>query len=72
VAQMEDDLALIAGGLTEGQRVVVDGQYRLEDGTKISIATNAPAGGPGATGRGGRGGGTNQPSTKQMPKAPGS
>jgi multidrug efflux system membrane fusion protein len=66
VAQMEDGLALIAGGLTEGQPVVVDGQYRLEDGSKLSVSTNS-AGGVGRGGRRGGGGPTNQPSAALFP-----
>ena len=64
VAKMQDDWALISQGLTNGQEVVVDGQYRLEDGTKVLIEDNGAAGG-GGSGRGNRrggGGGTNQSS----------
>ncbi len=35
VAQTEDGLALVDQGLQAGERVVVDGQYRLEPGSKI-------------------------------------
>ncbi len=35
-AMMEDGVAAIASGLMPGQRVVVDGQYRLTDGAKIA------------------------------------
>jgi multidrug efflux system membrane fusion protein len=42
VAQIDAGYALIDRGLTPGQQVVVDGQYKLEDGSKVSI-TAAPA-----------------------------
>jgi multidrug efflux system membrane fusion protein len=75
VAQMQDDLALIASGLTEGQKVVADGQYRLEDGSKIRIEqTNQLSGSTGASSRGerrGAGGGTNQPPANPPPKETG-
>jgi multidrug efflux system membrane fusion protein len=54
VALMEDGLALIETGLKAGEEVVVDGQYKLQDGSKIRTAApgNAgkgpvPAGAPG-------------------------
>jgi multidrug efflux system membrane fusion protein len=75
VAQMQGDLALVSKGLSEGQRVVADGQYRLEDGAKIRVEeTNEPAGSPGALGRGnrrGNGGATNQTPANQQPKPTG-
>jgi multidrug efflux system membrane fusion protein len=42
VASMQDGLAVINKGLTVGEKVVVDGQYRLTEGAKIR-ASNAPA-----------------------------
>jgi len=42
VAQIEDGMALIDEGLTNGQQVVVDGQYRLQAGSKVRTGTNAP------------------------------
>jgi membrane fusion protein, multidrug efflux system len=50
VAQIDSGMALIDKGLTVGQQVVVDGQYKLEDGSKVGIAPGArggrrPAGG---------------------------
>jgi len=51
VAQVGQELALIESGLSPGQRVVVDGQYKLQPGSKIKPAesvsdetssTNAP------------------------------
>lgn len=37
VSQIQDGVALIESGLTAGERVVVDGQYRLRPGSKISV-----------------------------------
>lgn len=37
VAQIADGQALIDSGLEAGERVVVDGQYKLQPGTKITI-----------------------------------
>jgi multidrug efflux system membrane fusion protein len=37
VAETEDDLAVIAKGVSAGEQIVVDGQYRLQQGTKVSI-----------------------------------
>jgi multidrug efflux system membrane fusion protein len=37
VAESEDGLAVIDKGLAAGERVVVDGQYRLEQGTKVAV-----------------------------------
>jgi membrane fusion protein, multidrug efflux system len=42
VAGMQDGLAIIAKGIAAGDKVVVDGQYRLSDGARIRIDT-APA-----------------------------
>jgi multidrug efflux system membrane fusion protein len=51
VAQMQEPWALISDGLTAGETVVVEGQYRLEDGSKVRIeAANPPAASPGAAG----------------------
>jgi multidrug efflux system membrane fusion protein len=53
VGQVQDNEALITDGLTAGQKVVVDGQYKLQPGAKIIIqpsdASHAAggAGGPG-------------------------
>ncbi|HEV2676271.1 MAG TPA: efflux RND transporter periplasmic adaptor subunit [Aliidongia sp.] len=44
VAQTQGNQALIDKGLTVGEQVVVDGQYRLQTGSKIEVATpDAPA-----------------------------
>jgi multidrug efflux system membrane fusion protein len=67
VAKMQDDWALISQGLTNGQDVVVDGQYRLEDGTRVKVDDSGQAGGggPGRGNRRGAGGGTNRPPGNQ-------
>ncbi|WP_377811808.1 efflux RND transporter periplasmic adaptor subunit (plasmid) [Azospirillum sp. A29] len=48
VARQEETKAIVEEGLTPGERVVVDGQYRLQPGSKIRIvepiASAAPAG----------------------------
>ena len=44
VAQIEDGLALIDDGLQDGEEVVVDGQYKLQGGSKVVIS-NPPGGG---------------------------
>ena len=38
VAATQDGLAVISRGLNAGERVVVEGQYRLTDGAKVKIA----------------------------------
>jgi membrane fusion protein, multidrug efflux system len=43
VAGMQDDLAIVDNGLAAGEKIVVDGQYRLSDGTPIKIDTTPPA-----------------------------
>jgi multidrug efflux system membrane fusion protein len=53
-----DDI-VIEKGIQPGDRVVTEGQLRLEDGTRVQIAdaNGTPAGGrEGRSGRGGRGG----------------
>ncbi|MDB6118853.1 MAG: efflux transporter periplasmic adaptor subunit [Verrucomicrobiaceae bacterium] len=42
VEQFEDGLALIQEGLNEGERVVVDGQYRLQPGSRVKTAGGKP------------------------------
>jgi multidrug efflux system membrane fusion protein len=37
VSRTVDSIAVIASGLREGQRVIVDGQLRLVAGSKVSI-----------------------------------
>ena len=43
VAQIQDGLAVIDQGLAAGQRVVVDGQYKLRPGLKVAEAPRAAA-----------------------------
>ncbi|MDP3295599.1 MAG: MdtA/MuxA family multidrug efflux RND transporter periplasmic adaptor subunit [Nevskia sp.] len=44
VARSENGTALIAKGLNDGDRIVVEGQYRLQPGSKIRLASDpAPA-----------------------------
>lgn len=43
VAETENDLAAVSKGLSAGEQIVVDGQYRLQQGTKVSILPPAPA-----------------------------
>jgi multidrug efflux system membrane fusion protein len=52
VGQIDQNEALIDSGLNEGERVVVDGQYKLQPGSKIKPAEAArPAGAGSATNR---------------------
>jgi multidrug efflux system membrane fusion protein len=46
VETTQDDLAVIAQGLSAGERVVVDGQYRLTDGAKVKIAASQASASP--------------------------
>jgi len=44
LAQLQDGIAVIASGLEANERVVVDGQYRLKPGTKVTeVARGASA-----------------------------
>jgi multidrug efflux system membrane fusion protein len=43
VASRQDGIAVIAEGLAAGERVVLDGQYRLANDAKVRIETAAPA-----------------------------
>jgi multidrug efflux system membrane fusion protein len=47
VASMQDGLAVISKGLTAGEKVVVDGQYRLTEGARVNPTAAAA---PGAAG----------------------
>jgi multidrug efflux system membrane fusion protein len=49
VGQQSDTVAVIDSGLSAGQQVVLQGGSRLSDGSKVSIATPAPAAGADAT-----------------------
>ena len=40
VEMTQDELAVIGQGLSAGERVVVDGQYRLTNGAAIKITSN--------------------------------
>ena len=42
VASMQDGLAVITKGLTVGEQVVVDGQYRLTEGARVNPSKAAP------------------------------
>jgi membrane fusion protein, multidrug efflux system len=42
VASMQDGLAVISKGLTVGEKVVVDGQYRLTEGARVNPSKAAP------------------------------
>lgn len=45
VSQTDQDLAVIKKGLSAGERIVVDGQYRLDQGTKVAIQPAAGSSG---------------------------
>jgi multidrug efflux system membrane fusion protein len=45
VARSDDQIAVISAGVTPGDRVVTDGQFRLAPGAKV-LVKNAPGGGP--------------------------
>lgn len=45
VAQIDAGFALIDQGLSPGEQVVVDGQYKLQNGSRVTTAPNTPAGG---------------------------
>jgi len=42
VASMQDGIAVISKGLNVGEKVVVDGQYRLTEGAKVRISEPTP------------------------------
>jgi membrane fusion protein, multidrug efflux system len=42
VAAVQDGIAVIGKGLSPGERVVVDGQYRLTNGARVKVETKAP------------------------------
>ena len=54
VARTENGTALIASGLNDGERIVTDGQYRLQPGSKIREARDEPAAAAAAEPAGGR------------------
>lgn len=59
VERTANGLSVIASGLSEGERVVSDGQSRLTPGAPVDLrnAKDSAGGGGGGAGRGGRGGG---------------
>jgi membrane fusion protein, multidrug efflux system len=44
VASVQDGIAVITKGLSPGERVVVDGQYRLTEGARVKILPARPTG----------------------------
>src|SRR5215471_467780 len=48
VASIQDGIAVVTKSLTPGERVVVDGQYRLTDGARVNPAASSNS--PGAAG----------------------
>jgi multidrug efflux pump subunit AcrA (membrane-fusion protein) len=42
VERTQDDVAVLAGGLKPGDRVVTDGQLRLSPGAKVVIRRDTP------------------------------
>ena len=53
VLRSTDSLSILSGGVTEGQRVVTDGQLRLTDGVRVAIRGEDRAGGRGDSSAGG-------------------
>ena len=53
VATIQDGTAIIDAGLVAGQQVVLDGQYKIKSGTKVTGA--APTATPGASAASGAG-----------------
>jgi multidrug efflux system membrane fusion protein len=59
VGRMEDGLALIESGLQSGERIVIDGQHRLQAGSRVrtgegsKASAGAPSGAAAATAGGG-------------------
>jgi membrane fusion protein, multidrug efflux system len=47
VAAIQDGIAVVSKGLTPGERVVVDGQYRLTQGARVKILAARPSGAAG-------------------------
>jgi multidrug efflux system membrane fusion protein len=50
VAQIDAGFALIDHGLAPGEQVVVDGQYKLQAGSRVTAAPGQGSGGPGKSG----------------------
>ncbi len=47
VAAIQDGIAVVSKGLTPGERVVVDGQFRLTQGARVKILAARPSGAAG-------------------------
>lgn len=47
IAGVQDGLAVVNKGLTAGERVVVQGQYRLTNGAKVKLLSQPPSGAAG-------------------------
>ena len=47
VAGVQDGLAVVKKGLTPGERVVVQGQFRLNNGVKVKLLSQSPSGASG-------------------------
>ncbi len=47
VASIQDGIAVVTKGLSPGERVVVDGQYRLTEGARVRLLSARPAGAAG-------------------------
>jgi multidrug efflux system membrane fusion protein len=50
VASVQDGIAVIRKGLSLGERVVVEGQFRLTQGARVRFTPPSPAAAPGAAG----------------------
>jgi multidrug efflux system membrane fusion protein len=46
-AQVNDDVAIVTKGLAPDERVVVNGQYRLQAGSRVDAKTDVAANAPG-------------------------
>jgi multidrug efflux system membrane fusion protein len=57
---VQGDLALVASGLTEGEKVVTDGQNQLRPGAKVAVREPGQGGGAGQRQAQGQGGGQGQ------------
>jgi len=47
---VQDGIAVIRKGLSLGERVVVEGQFRLTQGARVRFTPPSPAPAPGASG----------------------
>jgi hypothetical protein len=46
---VDNSITIVTKGVAAGERVVVDGQYRLDAGIRVDAKTQAAAGGPDKT-----------------------